>query len=78
MEMAAGGSSYGEGPFNFTCPGTYAAFKRNADGMKDPVTGECNGISMAYEIDGVPAFITPMAPKEAKVTKVGQVADKRP
>jgi hypothetical protein len=77
-EMAAGGSSYGEGLFNFTCPGTYASFKRNADGMKDPVTGECNGISMAYEIDGVPAFITSQAPKETKVTKVSQVADKRP
>jgi hypothetical protein len=69
-EMAAGGSSYGEGLFNFTCPGTYASFKRNADGLKDPITGECNGISMAYEIDGVPAFITPMAPKETKITPV--------
>src|SRR5262245_18474918 len=28
--------------------------------MKDPVTGECNGISAAYDIEGVPAFIVPV------------------
>lgn len=43
----------------FTCPGVYNALKRAADGMKDPVTGECNGISAAYDIEGVPAFIPP-------------------
>ena len=35
----------------------YNALKRAADGMQDPVTGECNGISSAYDIEGVPAFI---------------------
>jgi type VI protein secretion system component Hcp len=43
--------------FNFQCPAFYGALKRAADGMKDPVTGECNGISTAYEIEAVPALI---------------------
>ncbi|MEQ1898435.1 MAG: hypothetical protein ABL971_13705 [Vicinamibacterales bacterium] len=70
-EMGAPGSSYGEGLFNFSCPAVYGSFKKNADGMKDPVTGQCNGISMAYEIDGVPAFVTPDDPKRSQVEPVG-------
>jgi hypothetical protein len=38
-------------------PGMYDAFRRAADGLQDPVSGECNGISSAYDIEGVPAFI---------------------
>ena len=30
-----------------------------ADGLKDPATGDYTGISAAYEIEGVPAFIPP-------------------
>jgi hypothetical protein len=45
--------------FGFQCPGVYNALKRAADGLKDPVTGECNGISAAYDIEGVPAYLTP-------------------
>ena len=41
------------------CPALYNAVKRAADGMKDLVTGECNGISVAYDIEGEPAFIAP-------------------
>lgn len=41
----------------FQCPSVYNALKRMADGMKDPVSGECNGISVAYEIRAVPAFL---------------------
>ncbi len=43
--------------FGFQCPGFYNALKRAADGMKDPETDEFNGISTAYDIQGVPAFI---------------------
>ena len=43
----------------FQQPAMYNAFKRAADGLKDPVTGECNGISTAYDIEGVPAFLPP-------------------
>lgn len=51
-------SGYSEGLFNFKTPAIYYAMKRNADGLQDPVTGEFNGISMAFEIDAVPAFLT--------------------
>jgi hypothetical protein len=61
----AGGGSYGEQLFKYMCPGLYGAFKRNADGMKDPATGECNGISMAYEVNAIPAFLTAAGPKPA-------------
>jgi hypothetical protein len=64
MEHCA--SSYTEGLFGYQCPGVYGALKRAADGMKDPVTGECNGISAAYEIDAVPAFLARAQPKVAK------------
>ena len=57
--MALNSSSNSESLYGFQCPAMYNALKRAADGMKDPVTGECNGISSAYDIEGVPAFIPP-------------------
>jgi hypothetical protein len=53
---AGGGFETGMG---YRCPGVYNALKRAADGLKDPVTGEYNGISEAFDIEGVPAFIPP-------------------
>jgi hypothetical protein len=50
-------SSAAEQVHNFQVPGLYNALKRAADGMKDPVTGQCDGISSAYDIEGIPAFI---------------------
>jgi hypothetical protein len=35
----------------------YYALRRNADGMKDPVTGRFMGISTAYRITAQPAFV---------------------
>ncbi|HEX4635131.1 MAG TPA: hypothetical protein VH189_03045 [Rhizomicrobium sp.] len=35
----------------------YYALKRNADGMKDPATGRYLGISTAYRITGIKAFV---------------------
>ncbi len=58
-------SGYSEGLFNFQAPAVYYSLKRNADGLKDPVTGEYNGISTVFEIDTVPAFMTPAAPRSA-------------
>jgi hypothetical protein len=58
-------SGYSEGLFGYQLPGLFYALKRNADGLKDPVTGECNGISTVYEIDGIQSFLAP-APPEAK------------
>ena len=48
-----------ENIFSFQCPAIYNALKRNADGLRDPVTGEFNGISAADEIEGTPAYIPP-------------------
>lgn len=35
----------------------YYALRRNADGMKDPATGQYQGISTAYRITAKPAFV---------------------
>lgn len=57
--MQLNNTSNAELHYGFQCPAMYHALKRLADGMKDPVTGEYNGISSAYDIEGVPAFIPP-------------------
>jgi hypothetical protein len=46
----------------------YYALKRNADGMPDPQTGQNLGISMAYRIKAVRAFVVdPAKPAEIRV-----------
>jgi hypothetical protein len=42
---------------NIDLPGFYYALKKNADADPDPKTGENTSISLAYQIDAVPAFI---------------------
>jgi hypothetical protein len=37
--------------------GKYYALKRNADGMRDPVTGQNNGISAAYRFTAIRAYV---------------------
>jgi hypothetical protein len=59
MNFWASYTSGFESYMGFQCPGVYNAVRRAADGLKDPVTGEFNGISSAYDIEGVPAFIPP-------------------
>lgn len=59
-----GFGGYGEGLFNFQAPAVYNAMRRNADGLYDPASGEYHGLSMAYEVDTVPAFLTPLPPEE--------------
>ena len=58
-----GQGGYGEGLFNFQTPAVYYSMLRNADGLYDPVSGEYHGLSMAYEVDTVPAFLTPLPPE---------------
>jgi hypothetical protein len=55
--------SYTEQLFGYQAPGMYNALKRAADGLKNPVTGEYDGISAAYEIDAIAAFIAAAPPK---------------
>lgn len=52
-------SSDYENTIGFSSPGLYNAVKRAADGLQDPYTGEFTGISAAYEVEGIPAFIPP-------------------
>ena len=42
---------------NIDLPGLYYALKRAADADPDPKTGENTSISLAYQIDAVPAFV---------------------
>jgi hypothetical protein len=48
-----------EPTMRYQCPGLYNAIKRAADGLPDPLTGEFKGISVAYDVRGVRAFIPP-------------------
>jgi hypothetical protein len=40
-----------------TCNGVYYALKQNADGHRDPKTGQCDSISTQYRIQAIPAFV---------------------
>ncbi len=46
-----------ENTIGFQAPAIYNAMKRAADGIKDPETGEFTGISAAFDIEGIPAFL---------------------
>jgi hypothetical protein len=46
-----------------TCQGVYYALKRNADGHRDPKTGQCTSISTQYRIKAIPAFVVDTATK---------------
>jgi hypothetical protein len=60
--MAAGGSEFYSGAQQ---PALYNSLRRNADGLRDPVTGEFDGISTAYDVEGVPAFVVDERPTTA-------------
>ena len=58
--IAVNANSVVELNYGISTPVMYNAFKRHAeDSLKDPVTGQCNGISVAYDIEGSAAFIPP-------------------
>jgi hypothetical protein len=61
--MMVNANSTAESYYGFQCPAMYNAFKRFADGLKDPDTGEYNGVSSAYDVEGVPAFVVPARDK---------------
>lgn len=52
-------SSDYENTIGFQIPAIYNAMKRAADGLKNPATGDYDGISAAFEIEGVAAFVPP-------------------
>lgn len=41
----------------FACPAMHKAIRQYADGLRDPKTGECGGLSFAYTIKAMPAFV---------------------
>jgi hypothetical protein len=43
--------------FGYTCPAAYAALHKYADGIKDPRTGACSGISTIYDVEATQAFV---------------------
>lgn len=52
-------SSDYENTIGFQAPAMYDAVRRAADGLQDPVTGEFTGLSSAYDMEGIAAFIPP-------------------
>lgn len=77
LEMAFFQASDYENTIGFQAPGMYNAVRRAADGLKDPVTGEFNGISAAYELEGVPAFIPPSQHRALLVGRGSKVATRK-
>jgi len=39
------------------CPGLYTALHRLADGERDPATGVCKAVSVAFDVEAIPAFV---------------------
>jgi hypothetical protein len=54
-------SGYSEGLFGYKIDALHYGFRRHADGLWNAETGEFDGISVAFDIDAVPAFLTPLA-----------------
>jgi len=47
------------------CPGLYAALHRLADGERDPATGTCKAVSVAFDVEAIPAFVIHPSDKQA-------------
>lgn len=54
----------GEGYLGFRCEALYNALHRYADGGRDPKTGDCSTISVAYKVEAIPAFIVHPSKKD--------------
>ena len=59
LAMAFFQASDYENTIGFNAPAMYNAARRAADGLPDRESGQFNGLSAAYEMEGVPAFIPP-------------------
>ncbi|MGE3690693.1 MAG: hypothetical protein AB7F98_04860 [Novosphingobium sp.] len=71
-------SGYSEGLFGFRAESIFYGLRRHADGLRNPLTGEYEGISVAYEIDTVPAFLTPLPATQLAAGKAdGATGDAR-
>jgi len=54
--------------FGYTCPASYAALHKYADGIKDPKTGACTGISTIYDVEATQAFVIHPKQQTAELT----------
>jgi hypothetical protein len=57
-QLTALGRSYLLG---YSCQGVYNALLANADGHRDPKTGQCTSISTQYHLHAIPAFVVDTA-----------------
>jgi hypothetical protein len=57
-QVTALGRSYLLG---YSCQGVYNALLANADGHRDPKTGQCTSISTQYRLHAIPAFVVDTA-----------------
>lgn len=55
----AGVNTFLEVGLGYSVAAVYNAFKRAADGLPDPVTGEMTAVSAAFDIHGVEAYLPP-------------------
>ena len=44
------------------CAAELAALRKYADGIRDPKTGQCSGVSSAMQLSGIPAFVNDLPP----------------
>lgn len=47
------------GQYSYTCPSLYEGLHRLADGNKDPATGQCTSLSVAFSVKAVRSFVLP-------------------
>ena len=59
----------------FSCPATYEAAHRLADGYPDPKTGECTAMSASFDVTAVSGFIIDGDSSTAQLTTPGKSAD---
>jgi len=45
------------------CASELKTIRKYADGLRDPATGQCNGISSAHQVTAVPAFVNDIPPQ---------------
>jgi hypothetical protein len=67
-----------ERTYHYSKVAAYYAMRRNADGLYNPATKEYDGISGAYEIEAVPAFVVPSLKSGPNVAAAEAQPEKRP
>jgi hypothetical protein len=51
------------------CAGILATLRKHADGIRDPKTGKCSGVSAAMELTAIPAYVTDRPASAQSVSK---------